>query len=144
MFCQKGFIWMVTPKDFSLRFKKVRVTKLTHSPWNCPKTAPGVQGRQELPLPSRVSVARPVLSSKCLLCRLPLQIHITCIACDVISFNGQEQLCCQTFAGEGIFQWFSWGLQKRLKMPFDLKIQMKILLHNPPVLPSITNTTNSY
>ena len=85
-------------EGFQSQIQKVRVTKLTHSPWNCPKTAPGVQGRQELPLPSRVSVARPVLSSKCLLCRLPLQIHITCIACDVISFNGQEQLCCQTFA----------------------------------------------
>lgn len=86
-------------EGFQSQIQKVRVTKLTHSPWNCPITALGVQGRQELPLPSRISLARLVLSSKCLLCRLPVQIHITCIACDVISFHGQEQLCCQANAG---------------------------------------------
>ena len=74
-------------EGFQSQIQKVRVTKLTHSPWNCPITALGVQGRQELPLPSRVSLARPVLSSKCLLCRLPMQIHITCIACDVTGLD---------------------------------------------------------
>ena len=70
---------------------------------------------------------------------LPMGIHIPSTACDVISFNGQGQLCVPTelVQSEEIFQtipeWaqFSQGHQRK-PCNIALKISMKILFHYPP------------
>ena len=79
------------------------MAKFTHSPRDHPITALDARGRHARGDGGVNSLSPHVSPSHApfflLSAWLPVQIHITCIACDVISFNGQEQLCFRLCAG---------------------------------------------